>query len=59
MKKKVVEILFKSNVYNVLYDYKVKLECGHHTWLWSFMGDPIGSMQSCCGCEDPKLEVFK
>ena len=60
MQKKVVEIFFKNNVYSVIYDYKVKLECGHFSWLWSFKGDPIGYMQSCFKCGDPnKLEIWK
>ena len=60
MKRKVVEIIYKSNIYDVLFDYKVKLECGHFQWFWKYKGDLMGSMQSCSKCGTPnKLEILK
>ena len=57
MKRKVVEILYSSKVYADLCDFKVRLACGHFKWLWSFRGDPTGSLQICVYCG--KVNVLK
>lgn len=61
MKRKVVKVLFSSEVYADLVDCKVLLGCEHTRWLRGFRGDPVGSLQTCvsCGRNHPSLEVLK
>ena len=62
MDRKVVEILYKNRVYSTLFDFKVKLECGHSLWLWNWVSkkSPLGSEQNCDKCDKtpPGLKVF-
>lgn len=60
MKREVVAILFKSKVYAHKIDFKIRLDCGHVTWLWGYIGNPFGSLQTCNSCsKDKGLKVLK